>query len=147
MFLFLALSAFHPEYMGQEVPVNLLFEKLDMAYPDKVIVHLNRRHKKWGETVTDLYRILGYPDGDAFLEAYGYRIDKSDKGGRPKKDPMELIEELRRRYPDGSDFKSVAELKEANGDIAPSIKSLENKAQGLYGMSLAQYLRRIGLLK
>jgi uncharacterized membrane protein YkvI len=32
MFLFLALSAFHPEYMAQEVPVNLLFEKLDMPW-------------------------------------------------------------------------------------------------------------------
>lgn len=30
--LFLALSAFHPEYMALEVPVNLLFEKLDMPW-------------------------------------------------------------------------------------------------------------------
>jgi len=32
LFLFLALSAFHPEYMALEVPVNLLFEKLDMPW-------------------------------------------------------------------------------------------------------------------
>lgn len=30
--LFLALSAFHPEYMALEVPVNLLFEKLNMPW-------------------------------------------------------------------------------------------------------------------
>lgn len=32
MLLFLALSAFHPEYMALEVPVNLLFEKLNMPW-------------------------------------------------------------------------------------------------------------------
>lgn len=30
LFLFLALSCFHPEYLTLEVPVNLLFEKLDI---------------------------------------------------------------------------------------------------------------------
>ena len=52
--------------------LTILFEKLDGAYPDKNIVGLRKDHKKWGETVTDLYRKLGYPDSKSFLEAYGY---------------------------------------------------------------------------
>ena len=40
--------------------MEILFGKLDSAYPDKVIVGLSKDHKKWGETVTELYRELGY---------------------------------------------------------------------------------------
>ena len=47
--------------------IDRLFEKLDGAYPDKVVIGLHKDHKKWGETVTELYRQLGYPDGNAFL--------------------------------------------------------------------------------
>lgn len=34
--------------------IDRLFAKLDEAYPDKVICGLNKDHKKWGETVTQL---------------------------------------------------------------------------------------------
>ncbi len=34
--------------------IDRLFAKLDEAYPDKVIVSLNKDHKKWGEIVTQL---------------------------------------------------------------------------------------------
>ena len=36
--------------------IDRLFEKLDGAYPDKVVIGLHKDHKKWGETVTELYR-------------------------------------------------------------------------------------------
>jgi hypothetical protein len=49
--------------------MDTLFAKLDSAYPDKVIRSLQKDHKKWSETVRELYRLLGYPDGNSFLEA------------------------------------------------------------------------------
>ena len=74
-----------------------------------MIVGLNKNHKKWGETVTELYRLLGYPDNNSFLNAYGY-ITGTGASGRPANDPMLIIEELKRRYPNGSGFDKMAEL-------------------------------------
>ncbi len=63
--------------------LDILFTKLNQAYPDKKISGLYKDHKKWAETVTELYRALGYPDGTSFLEAYGYTV-VINKGGRSK---------------------------------------------------------------
>ena len=49
--------------------MDTLFAKLDGAYPDKIIISLQKDHKKWSETVRELYRLVGYPDGNSFLEA------------------------------------------------------------------------------
>lgn len=124
--------------------MDMLFAKLDEAYPDKIIVSLQKDHKKWAETVRELYRALGYPDGNAFLEAYGYTVQKG-KVGRPGNNHMEIIQELQHRYPEGSPYQKVSDLQEANGDL--KMKKLNNNAQALFGMSLADYLQSIGLLR
>ena len=138
----------------EKIPENIrkrmdtLFAKLDAAYPDKVIVRLHADHKKWAETVTELYRALGYASPAEFLAAYGYSQGTAEeKGGRPKKDPMEIINELKRRYPNGTEFTSVDELKAANPDIASRFQSLRNKSNEYFGMPFTQYLRSIGLIK
>ena len=124
-----------------------LFEKLDSAYPDRVIVGLHKNHKKWGETVTELYRLLGYPDGNAFLMAYGYRVKVSDnKGGRPKGDYAATIRELKKRYATGPVCITVEELKAANPDLAPGFHTLQNQAQAAFGMSFAKYLTQEGII-
>lgn len=124
--------------------IDVLFPKLNAAYPNKQIIALYKDHKKWGETVTELYRLLGYPDGKAFLEAYGYTV-ADNKGGRPSNNNYdEVILELHRRYPNGSRLKSVNALKEANPDLP--IKSLVNSSKALYGMSLGEYLKKEGIL-
>jgi len=88
--------------------LDTLFEKLDGAYPDKVVVGLHNDHKKWGETVTELYRLLRYPDGKSFLEAYGYKYGNKELGGRTKSvDPEAIIKEFQKKYPSGSPFKSA----------------------------------------
>jgi len=61
-----------PEKIRQRI--ERLSKKLIEAYPDKVVVGLSSHHKKWAETVTELYRALGYPDGKSFLEAYGFTV-------------------------------------------------------------------------
>ena len=118
--------------------------KLDEAYPDHVLVNLYKDHKNWGETVTELYRTLGYADSVSFLEAYGFKTNL-DKGGRPSTlDPEAVIEELKRRYPEGTDMR-MSELLAANKDLP--LKTLSNSATQLLGMSLGKYLKQIGIMK
>lgn len=128
-----------------KVRLDRLFEKLDSEYPDKVIVGLNKNHKKWGETVTELYRLLGYPDNNSFLNAYGYTIG-TGAAGRPANDPILIIEELKRRYPNGSGFDKVGDLKAANPDIASKFSNLANQADKFFGMPFAKYLIQEGIL-
>ena len=126
--------------------LDTLFPKLNEAYPDKVIRSLAKDHKKWAETVTELYRTLGYPDSESFLKAYGYTVERAIPTGRPSHDYMAVIEELKKRYPNGATFKKIGELQEANPDLAGNFKTLANKSKELFGMSLADYFKSIGLL-
>lgn len=136
---------------GQE-PANIkkrldtLFPKLNEAYPDKVIRSLARDHKKWAETVTELYRALGYPDSESFLKAYGYTVERAAATGRPSGDHMAIIDELKKRYPNGTSFEKMDELKDANPDLAGKFKTLSNRSKELFGMTLADYFKSIGLL-
>ncbi len=124
--------------------IQTLMTKLDEAYPDHVIVNLGKDHKHWDETVTELYKILGYADRASFFEAYGFKMN-SDKGGRPTTlDPETVIAELKRRYPEGTDMK-MAEVMVANKDLP--LKTLSNSATQLLGMGLGKYLKQIGVLK
>lgn len=124
--------------------LDTLFEKLDSAYPDKVIVGLHKDHKKWGETVTDLYRQLGYSDGNAFLNAYGYKTE-TGASGRPKTvDPMEFMSQLRERYPEGTN-KTIKELQEDNSDLP--WKSVLNRSSEFFGTTLSAYLKKEGILR
>ena len=116
--------------------MDTLFAKFDIAYPDKVIVGLSKDHKKWAQTVTELYRLLGYPNGNAFLEAYGYTV-KRGSSGRPAGKHMDTINELKRRYADGPVCSSVKELKEANPDLASKFKNLMNQSEKFFGMKFA----------
>ena len=124
--------------------INTLFGKLDTAYPDKVIKRLNKDHKKWGETVTDLYRKLGYSSGAEFLETYGYKMS-TDKGGRPKLDTEGLVEDLKRRYPSGTSL-TIQEIIEENADIAPNIKTLQKQMSLNGGISLKKFLIQEGII-
>lgn len=126
--------------------LTTLFSKLDGAYPDKVIVGLHKDHKKWGETVSELYKLLGYEDGKSFLEAYGYTYG-SKESGRPKNDSTRIIEALQNKYPTGSPFKSADELFEANPEYLSKLKSLKNQSSTLFGMPLGKYLLSIGLIQ
>lgn len=126
--------------------IQTLLSKLDEAYPDHVIFNLGKDHKKWGETITELYRQLGYADNRSFLEAYGFTMDESRaKNGRPSSlDPEAVIGELRKRYPNGAGNIKLDELKAANPDLP--LKTLSNRASELLGMPLTKYLRQIGIL-
>lgn len=125
--------------------MDTLFAKLDSAYPDKVICSLQRDHKQWAETVRELYRLLGYPDGNSFLEAYGYTVQRGD-AGRPKTNNYdEVIEILRKRYPEGMPFSKISEIVQENPDLKGVLKTMQNNANELFGMSVKDYFNQIGL--
>ena len=125
--------------------LDRLFAKLDSAYPDKVISGLNKDHKKWGESVTELYRLLGYPDSNSFLTAYGY-TQANSAGGRPAGDPMEVVLELKRRYPNGPTCSTLLELIEENPDLSSKFSNLRSRSEKFFGMTLAKYFVQEGLL-
>lgn len=125
--------------------MNILFAKLDEAYPDKVIIHLSRDHKKWGETVTELYRLLGYEDNKSFLEAYGYIYERA-KMGRKTLDPNEVINTLKEKYQDLPKRKNLEELIDDNPEMKGNLKTLQNTAHELFGMSLKKYMKELGIL-
>ena len=121
--------------------IRTLFEKLDAAYPDRKISGLYKDHKKWGETVTELYRFLGYVDSKAFLEAYGYTVKENKMGRTVSVDPVAITLELQHRYPDGTGNLSISQIKEANPDIP--WKTLANNSREYFGMTLSEYLRKL----
>lgn len=114
-----------PEALAKRV--RSFFAKVDEYYPDKRIEGLHNAHKKLGERLTALYRELGYSSGEEMMRTYGYeyiqKADRRDKGTRIN----ELIAELKKRYPNGSGFCSVLELKNANPDLSGTISSLQIK--------------------
>ena len=137
-------------YAPGEEPANIrkrmdtLFQKLDATYPNRKISRLYQEHKKWGETVTELRRLIGYADNTAFLEAYGYTVELENGGGRPKStDPVAIIAELHKRYPDGVETFEV--LKQENPDIP--WKTLANNSKQYFGQTLTKYLIDEGILK
>lgn len=132
-----------PENIRQRL--DRLFTKLNSAYPDKVIFGLNKDHPKWGESVTELYRLLGYPDSSSFLSAYGY-LHLNSTGGRPAGDPMEVVRELKRRYLNGPTCSTLIELIEENPDLASKFSNLRTRSEMFFGMTLAKYFIQEGLL-
>ena len=124
-----------------------LLNDLKATYPDGVVRNLQRDHKKWAEKVTFLYRELGYPNGDSFLNAYGFTVERNITGRPKSNDYSAIIEELKKRYPDGPKFSKVSDLEKANPDLAPSLKTMANNATELFGTSFKDYLKKIGILK
>ena len=59
------------------------------------------------------------------------------------KEPQDIIQELIRRYPEGTALE-MAGLEAENGDLA--LKHLQNNAYRYLGMELADYLKKIGIL-
>ena len=52
--------------------VDNLFANLDGAYPDKIIISLQKDHKKWDESARELSKLLGYASKNEFLIENGY---------------------------------------------------------------------------
>jgi hypothetical protein len=134
-----------PENIKKRLAV--LLPKLDAAYPKKIVSGLSKDHKKWAETVTELRTLLGYINSTQFLNAYGYSVVVNEvRGGRPSTDAEMILNELKRRYPNGSPFDSVGDLTIANPDLAGNLKTLQNQGKLTLGTTLKKYLTEQGIL-
>ena len=76
----------------------------------------------------------------------GIKMALDNNKGRPAHDRTAIIEELKHRYPNGSEFTSADELFAANPDLLPKLKTLKNTAKESFGMPLGKYLNSIGLI-
>lgn len=138
--------------IGQE-PADLkarmdtLFAKIDAAHPDKILIQFAKNHGSWSDTATEIGHKLGYTTGTEFLTAYGYTMVAGKSGKRATNAGEEIIEELKRRYPNGPEFAKIKDLFAANPDFSTKYKNMQNTSQAKYGMPLSDYFVQIGLLK
>lgn len=75
-----------------------------------------------------------------------FDMKQSDEERNKNEKLTGIIDILTERYPEGSTFSKMQELKEANPDLAPRFKSLANQSRQLFGMPLGKYLKKIGIL-
>lgn len=127
--------------------LTAFFRKIDVLYPDKVVIGLTADHHHLSEDATKLMRTLGFVDRKSFFASYGYRYE-TKRGGRPSiTSPADVINELKNRYPSGSGFTSIKELTEASPDLVPKLRTLNNKSKELFGTTLQKYLIQEGILE
>ena len=132
---------------SEKVVLSHLISDLNNAYPDHIVSGLNRDHKKWDEKVTRLYKNIGYASRNEFLNAYGFKVEILKNGRKQENDWQSILDTILEGYEGDKTAKNIPQLREENPDIAPKIKSLQNKAIELYGMPLSQYLMEKGVLK
>lgn len=78
-------------------------------------------------------------------KAYGYTISE-DILDQESSNPVLLVEELKNRYPNGSCFNKVNDLRSANSDIASQFNDLESYVNSVFDISLEKYLIQNGIL-
>ena len=57
----------------------------------------------------------------------------------------EVIENLRKKYPNGMPFSKISEITQENPDLKGILKTMQNNANERFGMSLKDYFTQIGL--
>ena len=125
-----------------------VIRRLNEAYPDRIIKRsVQNDFKNLAKDMSGVIQWLGYKDTKDFLTAYGFNYTIEKKTGRPASTSAdEVIEELKRRYPDGPAFAKQSELIAANPDLSGKLKTLSNSAKQRFGMSFKDYLYEQGLL-
>lgn len=127
--------------------VQSMLQRLEQYYPDKVIFRgIQQDHKSLSQTISGLYQWLGYPDAGSMLEAYGYRYNVG-ASGRPENDYDAVIGALVDKYRDIPKPKNMGILLYDNPEFKSQLKTLQNKAPELFGMSLKKYFEELGLLE
>lgn len=130
--------------------VDDIVSQLREAYPDGKVSGLNARHKTLSNKVGEIWQIIGYETRDDFFAAYGFefvRTASGGGGGRPVSvDGEELLAEIASRYEDMPKPKTLGNLIFENPDLKSQLKTLSNKANEVFGRSLAKELSSRGLL-
>ncbi len=127
--------------------VESALRRLAACYPDKVIPRsIQRDHKSLSQDLTGLYQWLGYEDMTAMLSAYGYRYEADPRGGRPATDAAAVLEAVRAAYAGRKKPASVQQVMQDFPALAAALKTLQNRAPRLFGMTLRQKMQEEGIL-
>lgn len=126
-----------------KVRMDNAINSLNEYYPSHVIEGaIQKDHKNLAQTLAGFWQWLGYKSLEDMLAAYGFTYNA--KAGRSKSvDPEAIIDELKKRYPEGTTM-TAGEIKDANPDL--KIKSVMNQAKELYGMTFGNYLIEQGII-
>lgn len=96
--------------------------------------------RRGGVSFSSDRRCILYP----IVKAHGFQVGRV-KTGKPAGNVFAPLEELQRRYPNGSDFTTLQALKAANPDI--NLATLQGQSNELFGTTFAKYLTALGILK
>jgi len=126
--------------------VESIVRRLEQYYPNRVINgSIQNSHKNLSQDISGMYQWLGYKDNGEFLAAYGFSYVINNVG-RPET-AMDVIPELKKRYAVGPKPKSIGILMFENPDLKGQIKTLQNKANELFGMTLKVYFQQEGIIE
>jgi len=127
--------------------VESMLRLLEQYYPNKTIPRgIQQDHKSLSQTISGLYQWLGYSDIGSMLEAYGFRY-LVGSSGRPENDYDAVIDALIAKYRNLPKPKNMGILLYDNPEFKSSLKTLQNKAPELFGMSLKKYFEELGLFE
>lgn len=126
--------------------VENMVSKLKEYYPDGVIFgSIQSEHKRIAQTVSGLYQWLGYETSSDMLKAYGFECVNIKMGRKPENAHIEVIELLKNKYKDKEKPKNMGLLIFENPELAGKIKTIQNKSNELFGMSLNKYFVQEGI--
>lgn len=132
-----------PDFIKNKVDNMLVL--LAEYYPDHIISRgMQNDHKSLAGKISGIYQWFGYDTQRDFLAAYGYEYNAGDSG-RPAQDYQSIIDMLVAKYQNGPKLSSMRALLVDNPDLKGSLKTLQNKSNGLFGMSLTKYFEQLGI--
>ncbi len=106
--------------------LNLLLKELNEQFPDGLIVMDMWNHERWDKIAGYLTKGLGYPNGRAFLNAYGFDIaDNLETVPEPEPIVTPSSRSAKANYDSGSDKR--ASKKSAKTDYEPPTQSKPQK--------------------
>ena len=126
--------------------IDHITKTLVADYPDKAITDaLAKSHKSIYKSLLGLSVWLGYGSAADMLNAYGFTGVTSD-AGRIAIDHNLILDQLNKRYESKEKPESLSEIIADNPDMKANLKTLSNRSSELFGMTLLQYLKGIGLI-
>ena len=133
-----------PDFIKHKVDNMLVL--LAEYYPDYIISRgMQNDHKSLAGKISGLYQWFGYDTQRDFLAAYGYEYNAGESG-RPAQDYQSIIDMLVAKYQNGPKLSSMRALLVDNPDLKGPLKTLQNKSNELFGMSLTKYFEQLGIL-
>ena len=119
---------------------------MSALFPDGNVSGLDSVDKSLGKRLSKLYVALGYESRSDMIEALGFRRERTNSPGRPTLDHEAILAEIAERYEDMDKPKTLGILIYENPDMKGPLKTLSNKANELFGRTLAKELKARGLL-